>query len=224
MSELLPGLRWKDWSFVPTSVPARRRNELGLNLLLFGYLGFTFAAALLLYLITSARNTGRSSESLPWEFWVSTPAVLCGGVCLRLAVRAVRRERQARARRLVWAAVACGVAFAVLQVRGFASLIDGYHAIPVKTVTIDVGTDVPVRVADPDAVVRTPITGVAGMLVLLHALHFVGGLLVLGVTAVRTLMGRYDHEYFGGLHLAARYWAFLDVSWVILLGVFYVTL
>ena len=237
--DFLPGLRWKDWSFVPTSAPARRRNELGLNLLLFGYLGFTFASTLVLYAITAARNTARAAEHVPWAFWASTVAVLAGGVCLRLAVKAVRRERQRTARRLVWTAFACGTAFAVLQTWGLASLVSGYHAIPAatKAVTVNVdGTPTPLTIfnedgelevatiTDPDAPIRTPLTGVVAMLVILHGLHFVGGLLVLGVAAVRTSRGRYDHEYHGGLTLASRYWTFLDVSWLVMLGTFYVTL
>ena len=239
LDDVLSGLRWKDWSFVPTSGPARRRNELGLNLLLFGYLGFTFASTLLLYVIAAVRNTGRAAESVPWAFWASTVAVLAGGVCLRLAVKAVRRERQARTRRLVWAAFACGTAFAVLQTWGLAQLVDGYHSIPAATKVETVNRDgVPtpltvvnedgeiefVRVPDPDAPIRTPLTGVVAMLVLLHGLHFVGGLLVLGVAAVRTQRGRYDHEYYGGLQLASRYWSFLDGSWLVMLAAFYFTL
>ena len=236
LEDVLPGLRWKDWSFVPTSAPARRRNELGLNLLLFGYLGFTFASTLLLYAISAARNTARAAESLPWAFWISTVAVLAGGACLRLAVKAVRRERQARATRFVWAAFACGTAFAVLQTWGFADLILGYHAIPAPTKTVNFdGVPTPLMVdadgrpgapviIDPDAPVRTPLTGVVAMLVLLHGLHFVGGLLLLAVVAVRTARGRYDHEYHGGLTLTSRYWTFLDVSWLVMLTTFWFTL
>lgn len=236
--DVLPGLRWKDWSFVPTSAPARRRNELGLNLLLFGYLGFTFASTLLLYAITAVRNSARAAESLPWAFWASTAAVLAGGVCLRLSVKAVKRERQVRATRLVWAAFVCGSLFAVLQTWGLSDLVRNYHAIPAPLTQVTVNVDgtptpltvdvdgraEPVLVVDPDAPVRTPLTGVVAMLVLLHGLHFVGGLLVLGVAAVRTARGRYDHEYHGGLTLASRYWTFLDVSWLVMLATFYVTL
>ena len=238
LDDLLPGLRWKDWSFVPTSAPARRRNELGLNLLLFGYLGFTFAAALFAYAFLALRSTARAAEVLPWAFWASTVAVLTGGVCLRLTVRAVKRERQRRATRLVWAAFVCGALFALLQTWGLSRIVAEYHAIPAATKAITVNTngvptplmvDVdgraePTVVLDPDAPVRTPLAGVVAMLVLLHGAHFVGGLLVLGVAAVRTARGRYDHEYHGGLTLASRYWTFLDVSWLIMLGTFAATM
>ena len=236
--DLLPGLRWKDWSFVPTSAPARRRNEMGLNLLLFGYLGFTFAATLAAYAFLAVRSSARSSESLPWQFWGSTVAVLAGGYLLRLTVRAVRRERQRRAARLVWSALACGCLFAGLQTWGLYSLAADYHAIPAATKALTVNRDgVPtpltldvagraeaVVVLDPDAPVRTPLTGVVAMLVLLHGLHFAGGLGVLGWVAAQTQRGRYDHEYHGGLTLAARYWTFLDVSWLVMLATFWWTL
>ena len=220
MHDPFAGLRWKDWSFFPTSAPARRRNELGLNLLLFGYLGFTFLSALILYLFTAAGHSARSAASVPSGFWVSTAFVLVGGACLRAAVRAVRREKQRRTRRLVAAAVVCGLAFAVGQGVGVAQMIAEYRAAPIPRVTFPDGTSY----LDPVAKSATPLTGVVAMLVFLHGLHFAGGLLTLLVTAARTFAGRYDHEYHGGLLLTARYWTFLDASWLVMLGTFWLTL
>ena len=214
LSDVLPGLRWKDWSFVPSSAPAQRRNELGLTVLLFGYMGFTFASAVLLFLITASRHSGRTEETVPAAFWWSTGFVLAGGWCLRRAVRAVKRERQALARRCVAVAVICGAAFAGLQAWGSAELIDGYHAAALPTIPQTDGS----RLPDLDAPSRTPLTGVAIVLVTIHGLHFVGGLIVLALAAARTFAGRYDHEYHGGLKLSARYWTFLDVAWLAMLA------
>ena len=220
MDDLLAGLRWKDWSFVPTSGPARKRTELGLNVVLFGYLGFTFLAALGLYLFSAARYSARAAASVPTAFWISTAAVLIGGECLRRAVKAVRRERQGRTRSLVAAAAVCGVAFAAGQAVGIGQMLADYRAVEVPRIPLPGGGSY----VDPDAPIATPLTGVTAMLVLLHGAHFVGGLIALAVAVVRTFAGRYDHEYHGGLTLTARYWTFLDVSWLVMLATFYFTL
>ena len=220
MDDLLAGLRWKDWSFVPTSGPARKRTELGLNIVLFGYLGFTFLAALGLYLFSAARYSARAAESVPTAFWVSTAAVLIGGACLRRAVKAVRREKLRKTRGLVAAAAVCGVIFAAGQIVGIGAMLEHYRPVAVEQIPLPGGGSY----IDPDAPIATPLTGMTAMLVLLHGLHFVGGLIALAVAAARTFAGRYDHEYHAGLTLTARYWTFLDVSWLVMLATFYLTL
>ena len=205
---------------MPSSGPAQRRTQMGLNLLLFGYLGFTFAAALVLYLFTAARQTARAAESVPAAFWVSTAAVLIGGECLRRAVRAVRRERQRQTRRLVAVALACGAAFAIGQGVGIGQLLTRFEPSETPRVVLADGSSY----LDPHAENAGSLTGVTAILVGLHALHFAGGLATLIVAAVRTFAGRYDHEYHAGLLLTARYWTFLDVAWLIMLATFYFTL
>ena len=220
MSDLFPGLHWKDWSFVPSSGPAQRRTQMGLNLLLFGYLGFTFAAALILYLFTAARQTARVAESVPAAFWVSTAAALIGGECLRRSVRAVRREQQRKTRRLVAVALACGAVFAIGQGAGIVQLLTRFEPSETPRVVLPDGSSY----LDPNAENAGSLTGVTAILVGLHALHFAGGLATLIVAAVRTFAGRYDHEYHAGLLLTARYWTFLDVAWLVMLATFYFTL
>lgn len=69
----------------------------------------------------------------------------------------------------------------------------------------------------------TRLEGLLFVLILLHALHFVAGMIGLTVVTVRGLAGRYDHEYHGGVRLCAVYWRFLDVVWIALFGVFLLT-
>ncbi len=220
VSDRFAGLRWKDWSFVPTSGPAQRRTRMGLNLLLYGYLGFTFSAVLILYLFAALGRSSRPVESIPTAFWFSTVAVLIGGWCLRAAVKAVRRERQRATRRLVATAVICGAAFGVGQVVGLWQMLADY--VPAVAPRIDApggGSYV-----DPEADVALPMTGLITIIVALHGLHFLGGLALVVFAAARTFAGRYDHEYHGGLLLTSRYWTFLDVSWLVMLTTFYFTL
>ncbi len=69
-------------------------------------------------------------------------------------------------------------------------------------------------------------TGVSGMVVVLaflHALHVAGGVLALGIVGARSLLGKYDHERYWAVDFAALYWHFLDVVWVSMLVVFWLT-
>ena len=58
--------------------------------------------------------------------------------------------------------------------------------------------------------------GLIFVLILVHALHVVGGLVGLGITTANALRGRYDHENYTGVRSAAMYWHFLDVVWIIM--------
>ncbi|NNJ24816.1 hypothetical protein [Alienimonas chondri] len=221
MTDRFAGLRWKDWSFVPTSGPAQRRTRMGLNVLLFGYLGFTFLSVLILYLFAAlGRASQPPAEAVPPAFWFSTVAVLVGGGCLRWAVRAIRRERQRTARRLTAAAVVCGLAFGAGQAIGVSQLLEDWHPAERPRVEAPGGG----TYLDPDAKVALSMAGLVAILVALHGFHFLGGLLVLFLAAARTFAGRYDHEYHAGLLLTSRYWTFLDVSWLLMLATFYFTL
>ena len=135
-------------------------------------------------------------------------------------MRAIRRERQRSARRLVAAALLCGAAFGVGQVWGLAQLLGDYTPAAVPRIDGPGGASY----LDPNAVVPLPMAGLVTILVALHGLHFTGGLAVLAVATARTFAGRYDHEYHAGLLLTARYWTFLDLSWLVMLGTFYLTL
>ncbi|MEM9703828.1 MAG: hypothetical protein AAF907_15425, partial [Planctomycetota bacterium] len=215
------GLQWKDWSFVPSSTPAQKRARMGLNLLLFGYLGFTFAAVLILYLFASlGRSSSPPGEAVPVAFWISTAAVLLGGFCLRFAVGAVRRERQSRARKLVATAVVCGVIFGIGQTVGVWQMLENYEPVERPRVVVPgVGSYL-----DTSAEIPTPMAGLITILVALHGFHFLAGMMAVSLAALRTFAGRYDHEYHAGLLLTSRYWTFLDLSWIVMLATFYFTL
>lgn len=68
--------------------------------------------------------------------------------------------------------------------------------------------------------------GVAGMVVvlaILHALHVAGGIVALGIVAIRSLQGKYDHERHWPVDFAAQYWHFLDLVWLSMLLAFWLT-
>jgi len=72
-------------------------------------------------------------------------------------------------------------------------------------------------------VTRLPQTGFVFCLILLHAMHVVGGIIAMAVVIPHAFMGRYDHEDYLGLKHAALYWHFLDAVWVVMFAVFMIT-
>ena len=54
------------------------------------------------------------------------------------------------------------------------------------------------------------------MLILLHALHVVGGIIYLIMVQVGAVSGLYDHESHAPVKHAAIYWHFLDIVWILM--------
>lgn len=201
-------------------MPARRvlvQQEFGLYLLLAS-LGMFFVAALLALLV---RRSG--AAPVPGQFppilWVSTVTLLAGGGALQQALRQVKLEHQQPFRRWLLIAVICGSLFCVLQSIGLTQLLLVHvrllEQIPALPVSVQAASNEP-----------QPFRAFGALfaLVLLHVLHFLGGLIVLLRVVRQGFDGRFDHEYYAGVKLCAVYWRFLDVIWLLMMATFYVTL
>ena len=64
--------------------------------------------------------------------------------------------------------------------------------------------------------------GLVFFLILVHALHVVGGIVALAIVTLRTRRQMYDHESYMGVQFAARYWHFLDIVWIAMFTMFLV--
>ncbi|MDQ3331760.1 MAG: cytochrome c oxidase subunit 3, partial [Planctomycetota bacterium] len=185
----------------------------------------------------------------PWILWVSTAFAVVGSGFLWRALRSVRRERQDLFRPQLVAAFLLGAAFCVTQTIGLSFVLRDHLAVmrarppapaateqPPQRPTIIVPPlgglpqglpSNPAPMADYPVRTRPEMTlhleGLLFVLILLHALHFVAGMIALTIVTRRGLAGRYDHEYHGGVRLCALYWRFLDVVWIALFGTFLLT-
>jgi len=158
-----------------------------------------FAASIVGYAVTRARLED-GAVAVPPLLWASTAALLAAGVLLELASRRLHGGRAGSARGLLAAAAAGSVAFLAVQVPALAQLLD----------------------AHPQAsAAGNPLLGFVFFLVLLHALHVLGGMVALAVV-LRRARGRaltVDHDGPAVRHTAA-YWHFLDLVWVVMFAVF----
>ena len=57
----------------------------------------------------------------------------------------------------------------------------------------------------------------------LHAVHMTIGIGLVVVLALRTAAGRFSPEYYTPLEVVGLYWHFVDVVWVFLFGIFYIS-
>jgi cytochrome c oxidase subunit III len=241
-------LRAKDWTFAGTSRVAQRRNEFALYVLIGSLAMFFFAALLGYVLIRSIRL--RAGDvippiELPWILWVSTAFALGGSALLFRSLRSVRREKQSLFRKQLLAAFIFGASFCLTQSIGltfvFREHLEAVRERPEpvqkepqtvsqkptifvpplqQTPQSSTPSHYPVR-QRPPLVLR--LEGMLFILILLHAVHFIAGMIALTVVTARGLKGRYDHEYHGGVRMCALYWRFLDVVWIALFGTFLLT-
>jgi cytochrome c oxidase subunit III len=243
-------LHVKDWTFSSTSRAAQRRNEFALYVLIVS-LGMFFTAAVLGYLIIRLRS-GHSAYDveLPPVLWVSTAAAVAGSTLLWRALRSVRRERQELFRKQLLAAFVLGAGFCLSQSIGLSAVLKDHLAAMKERPAAAKAADtvrserprilVPRLGPDPVGDGSSPfeeafpvrnrpqptagrIEGLLFLLILLHAVHFVAGMIGLTIVTYRGLAGRYDHEYHAGVRLCAVYWRFLDVVWIALFGAFLLT-
>lgn len=138
---------------------------------------------------------------LPATLWLSTIVILASSVTMHFALQNLRRERQSRFRASLVMTLVLAILFLLVQTPSLAGLIlDHFKAGPGNTML-----------------------GLIFFLVLIHALHVVGGIIPLAVTTYRAGQGKYDHENIGPVQNVARYWHFLDGVWVFMFAVLLAT-
>ncbi len=184
-------------------------------------LAILFAASMLAYLLVRVVGTNErvlprgdgtqtvippttpplGSIELPWTLWLSTVVILASSVTIQIALNKVRRERQRGFRLALNATLALAILFLLVQVPSFIILL-GRHA------GVDVGH---------------AMFGAIFFLILLHALHLVGGIIPLFVVSQHAHADRYDHEAHAPVKHVTMYWHFLDGVWLVMFGVLLAT-
>ena len=157
-----------------------------------------FGATMMGYGIVRARLADKAQLGtlhLPHLLWLSTALMLGGSVAIHSAVVAVRRERQQRLRQWLIATCALAIGFVAIQTPAMASLLVQHRAFRAQGMHL---------------------YALMFFLILIHALHVLGGMIGLAVTTRHAFGGRYDHERYAGVKHAAMYWHFLDVVWLVM--------
>lgn len=207
MSTVSPSTAARRWTgFLPKSKPVLvedRRQQLGAWLFLASLVVF-FLSTIFLYglFAYSRRNDPQSGQPLPFEFLFSTACLLVISGLVHWSTRAVRRDRFELTSNLLWISTASAVVFMVMQMFAMVDMLHGPGTF---------------------AGSGRGMVGMVVVLAILHALHVAGGVIALGLVAVRARVGKYDHERHFPVDFAAQYWHFLDLVWICMLVAFYFT-
>jgi heme/copper-type cytochrome/quinol oxidase subunit 3 len=168
-------------------------------------LSMLFAAAMVGYAIIRLAGR-RSPESgtlhLPPILWLSTLLVICVSITMSRAVAAVRRE----------------------QIRAFAAWLTASLLLAIGFLAVQ--TPAMIGLLAEHARYRTAglfLYGLIFVLVLLHALHVLGGMIALVRVRWQARRGVYDHEHYQPVRHAAMYWHFLDIIWILMFITFLAT-
>lgn len=189
-------------------------QALGMWLFLIA-LAVLFIAGMLAYVIVRVAGTFEGSHPVtgevipatapplhtipvPLVLWLSTAAILISSYTIHRALDNIIHERQDRFRQALITTLLLAVPFFLAQGAGLATMLS----------TAAEG--------------GSPLQYAVFILIIIHALHVIGGLVPLIVIVRRAHLGRYDHEYYTPVKNLAMYWHFLDVVWLVMFACFLV--
>ena len=184
-------------------LPSDVRHHMG-GYLFLGSLLIFFLSSILLYGIYAyaRRGDAQSAAPIPNTFLISTACLILISGLVHAASVMIRRDRYRLTSVLLLSSSLAAIGFVWMQCQAMYGMLNGP--------ALSGGTG----------------KGVAGMLVVLaflHALHVAGGIVALAIVSFHSLHGRYDHERHWPVDFAAQYWHFLDVIWLFMLAVFWMT-
>jgi heme/copper-type cytochrome/quinol oxidase subunit 3 len=171
---------------------APRRWGIGLFIVSLAAL---FIASLIAYAVIRHQGPGASVHvELPVGLWYSTAVLLFFGGAVWMAQRAGRNGQMHGIRNWVIIAWMLSVAFLAVQTPSLIRLSESFRAL--------------------DGEFRAE--GLVMVLILLHALHVIGGLIPLSLLAWRLLRERISPVEISWLRSCAAYWHFLEAVWIVM--------
>lgn len=172
-------------------------------LLWFGMISICmiFAGLTSAYVVSKSRPDWLKDFVLPSAFVISTVAMLVSSFTFYLALQATKKDNRGSASMFLLITLALGIAFIVLQFKGFGQVIDnGYFF------------------TGSESNVTTSFLYIA---VLVHIAHLLGGIISLLVVIYNHYKQKYNSAQTLGIELSAMYWHFMDFIWVYLFLFFY---
>jgi cytochrome c oxidase subunit 3 len=187
----------------PFSDPRKRfrAGKLGMRLFLAS-LTMLFGGSLLGFIVirVQMRHYWPELPELPTLLWLSTGILIVSSFTMQWALRSARRDDQFGLRTGMICTTMLGMAFLIVQMKCWLIWLA-----PISQLWRDLNE------------FRLALTGFY-VLTALHALHVIGGLVPLVITARNAANGSYTSDHYAGVHYCAMYWHFLDVVWLILFG------
>ena len=185
-------------------------------------LGMLFGSVMLGYIFIRLSHQGDvqfGSLALPRSLWLSSALVVCASITVQIAFRAIKNERQTALRLWLLVTLFIGVLFCAIQTPSLGSLVR-LHFEQMRLFQASGGGGFDNGVYTGTLRPQT-FFGIIFTLILVHAIHVIGGLIFLVFVIRGSLLSLYDHEYHNPVKHVAMYWHFLDVVWIIMFFTIY---
>ncbi|CAD0002724.1 cytochrome c oxidase subunit 3 [Flavobacterium salmonis] len=167
-------------------------------ILLFAMVSMTmmFAGLTSAFVVSKSRADWLKDFQMPTAFYWSTLVIIGCSVTFYLAKKAIEKGNRSATSAFLLATFALGIAFVILQFRGFGQIIEsGYY-----------------MTGQGSSITTTFLYVIA----LMHLLHLAGGLISLLIIIYNHFKQKYNPSQTLGIELGAMYWHFLDLLWVLL--------
>jgi cytochrome c oxidase subunit 3 len=164
-----------------------------------GSLIMSFSALISAFIVSSKQRRDKdwlNSYDLPNAFYISVAIILLSSLTFVLAKKALKQKN--RQLTTVWLLVtlALGIAFVFSQLEGFNQIIQtGYNFTgPTSNITMSY----------------------IYLIAVVHILHVIAGLICILVVIYNHFKQKYNANNMLGLELAANFWHFVDLLWLVL--------
>ncbi|PXY45514.1 cytochrome c oxidase subunit 3 [Flavobacterium hydrophilum] len=167
-------------------------------ILLFAMVSMTmmFAGLTSAFVVSKSRADWLKDFQIPTAFYFSTVVIIGCSVTFYLAKKAIEKGNRNATSTFLLGTFALGIAFVVLQFRGFGQIIEsGFY-----------------MTGQGSSITTTFLYVIA----LMHLLHLAGGLISLLIIIYNHFKQKYNPTQTLGIELGAMYWHFLDLLWVLL--------
>jgi cytochrome c oxidase subunit 3 len=129
---------------------------------------------------------------LPLAFYISTAVILISSLTLHIALRSFKKRNMLLHNNMIIITFILGIAFAILQYYGFKGLYE--HTVWDNNVSFQYLI----------------------VIVLVHALHILGGVVALFILFLQSLNKRKKIYSSTGHEIVSTYWHFVDILWIYL--------
>lgn len=167
--------------------------------LLLASLTMLFLAGVVGYVIIRLRTEGVSVE-IPIGLWISTLIIVVSSAALHYSELSIKADHARAFRNAMIGTLGLGVIFVAIQGPCLYALVSQHQ----------------------DAVEQQGVYVYALIvfLIVLHALHVVGGVIPMAITAAKAAQGRYSSTNREAVRRLSMYWHFLGVVWIVLFSAF----
>lgn len=175
------------------------------QMLWFGIISLcmTFAGLTSAYIVSMERRDWLENYDFPQALVISTILIVLSSLTIHLAKKAIVEGKKQLGTILLIATIVLGIAFVVSQFMGFQALTEqGYYF---------------------TGAASSITTTFLFLIIAVHMAHVAAGFISLITVFVNHLRGKYTKESHLGLSLGVTFWHFLDLLWIFLFVLIFVT-